>query len=63
MKRHEFREYDLSEKAFNVYSNSDFVFYENSDGEFFVANNQNSKPFMVGNGTINDVNDFLEIFA
>ena len=63
MKKHEFREYDLSKKAFNVYSNSDFVFYKNSDGEFFASDNAKSEPFIVGNGTLKDVNEFLEMFA
>ena len=63
MKKREFREYELREKAFEIYSNCDYVFYENSDGEFFVANNAYSKPFMCLNGTLDDVNDFLEIFA
>ena len=63
MKKYEFREYELSEKAFDVYSNSDYDFYENSDGEFFVADNAKSNPFIVGIGTLNDVNDFLETFA
>ena len=63
MKKKEFREYDLSEKAFNVYSNSDFVFYENSGGLFFASDNGISEPFIVGNGTLKDVNDFLEMFG
>ena len=54
---------NLGKKAFEIYSNSDYVFYENADGEFFVSDNANSKPFMVLNGTLDDVNDFLEIFA
>ena len=63
MKIRQFREYELREKAFEIYSNSDYIFYENSNGKFFVADNVYSEPFMVLNGTLDDVNDFLEIFA
>ena len=61
---HEFREYELSEKAFDIYSNSDFVFYyDERNCTFNVADNNNSTFYMVGNGTLCDVEEFLSQFA
>ena len=57
MKKYEFREYELSEKAFGAYSNSDFIFYEDENGRFFVTDT----PIMLG--TLQDVEDFLLQFA
>lgn len=59
MERYEFREYELTEEAFNVYSNSDFVFYKDVDGTFFVSDNKYSVPYLVGDGTLQDVEEFL----
>ena len=61
MKRVEFREYDLTEKAFEVYSNSDFAFWKDRTGKYYVADNQKADPHELG--TIDDVNDFLEAFS
>ena len=61
MKRYEFAGMnELTEKAFAVYSDSSFTFY--NDGErFFVADNPSSAPVEIG--TNKDVNEFLESFA
>ena len=61
---HEFRENELSEKAFYIYSNSDFVFYyDERNCAFNVADNKNSTLHMVGNGTLCDVEEFLLQFV
>lgn len=63
MKRYEFTgTNELTEKAFDVYSNSDFVFYKDNTGKFWKADNQNADTD-VEIGTIKDVIDFLEQFA
>lgn len=61
MKRYEFTGTgELSERAFNVYSDSDFVFYK--EGETFWAGyNQKEDPFELG--SLEDVEDFLMEFA
>ena len=61
MKRKEFRPEELTEKAFDVYSNSDFEFYTEKD-EYFVAYNANdTHPQKLG--TIDDVESFLLQFV
>lgn len=55
-----FCEWDISQKAFEVYSNSDFVFYKHKD-VYFVADNQNSEPYEIG--LLKDVEEFLLQFA
>lgn len=63
MKRYEFTgTNELTEKAFDVYSNSDFAFYKDNAGMFWKADNQNANPD-TEIGTIRDVIDFLEQFA
>jgi hypothetical protein len=59
--KYEFADNELrSQKAFEVYSNSDFTFY--TDGiTFFCADNPKSAPYYIG--TIKDVVEFLEGFA
>lgn len=61
MKKYEFTgTNELSEKAFKVYSNSDFTFYK--DGEtFYGAYNPNETPFELGN--IEGVENFLLEFS
>ena len=59
MKKHEFRENELSEKAFEVYSNSDFVFYTDNGYTFYASDNVHDTPDVVGNGTLQDVEEFL----
>lgn len=61
MKKYEFNKSELSEKAFEVYSNSSFTFWTDADGTFYRSDNLNSEKVEVG--TIEDVNEFLEIFA
>ena len=57
MKKHEFTgTNELSEKAFEIYSNSSFVFYKEGD-TFFCADNSREKPFELGG--LSDVEDFL----
>ena len=51
---------ELTEKSFEVYSNSDIVFYT-EDGEFYAGMNKKEQPFHVGN--IADVIEFLEALA
>lgn len=59
MKRYEFTN-ELTERAFHVYSNSDFTFYR--EGEvFLVADNQAAKPYELG--SLEDVEEFLLQFA
>lgn len=61
MERYEFTGTgELTEKAFEVYSNSDIVFYA-KDGEFYAGMNKKEQPFRVGN--IADVIEFLEDLA
>ena len=57
MRVHEFREYELSDNAFMAYSNSDFIFYEDDNGKFFVTDT----PIELG--ALQDVEEFLLQFA
>lgn len=58
--RYEFREWELTERAFEVYSDSDFIFYK--EGEtFYFADNYNSQPNEIGK--LEDVEEFLLQFA
>lgn len=62
MKKYEFTgTNELTEKAFAVYSDSDFTFYKDDAGTFYYGLNQNDKPSELG--TIEDVNELLEQFA
>lgn len=60
MKRYEFRENELSPVAFEVYSNSSFVFRK-ENGVFFVSVGERDR--VVAIGYLDAVNDFLESFA
>lgn len=61
MKRYEFDKSQLNEKAFAIYSDSSFVFYQDHDGAFWVAENLKTASVQeIGN--IEKVNDFLESF-
>lgn len=61
MKKYEFTgTNELSEKAFAVYSNSDFTFYKDGDS-FYMAYNSVEEPSELG--TLEDVEEFLMIFA
>lgn len=60
--KYEFREWELSEKAFRVYSNSSFVFYKYFNGDCYLcADNLNLHPYIVG--TLKDVEEYLLEFA
>lgn len=59
MKRYEFVN-ELTEKAFDVYANSDFCFYKENE-TFYCADNQNSEPYEIG--TLADVEEYLLQFA
>ena len=61
MKRYEFTgTNELTEKAFQVYSDSSFTFWK--DGEtFFYRDNPTSEKEELG--TLEDVNEFLQQFA
>ena len=61
MKKYEFNEHELTSKAFAVYSDSGFTFWTDEDGTFYRSDNPYSEK--VECGTIEDVNEFLEIFA
>lgn len=61
MKKYEFSENELTEKAFAVYSDSSFTFWIDADGTFCRSDNPNSEK--VECGTLEDVNEFLEQFA
>ena len=61
MKKYEFTgTNELTEKAFQVYSDSSFTFWKNGD-TFFYSDNLNSEKVELG--TLEDVNEFLEQFS
>lgn len=61
MKKYEFTgTNELTEKAFQVYSDSSFTFWKNGD-TFFYSDNLNSEKVELG--SLEDVNEFLEQFA
>ena len=51
---------ELSEKAFNIYSNNDFTFYKDGD-IFYGAYDSSESPFVLGN--IENVENFLIQFS
>lgn len=53
--------YELSDKAMQVYNNSDFAFWKDADGTIYCSDNQKSEPYEIG--TIEDADKFLEQFA
>lgn len=57
MKRKEFKPNELSKKAFDIYSNSDMVFWQDIDGIYYVSDTGSSQKFQVGN--ICDVEEYL----
>mgnify|MGYP000136158978 FL=1 len=61
MKKYEFNKSELTEKAFEVYSDSSFAFWTDATGTFYRSDNPNSEKVEIG--TIENVNDFLEMFA
>lgn len=61
MKKYEFNKSELSEKAFEVYSDSSFTFWTDAAGTFYRSDNPNGER--VECGTFEDVNEFLEQFA
>lgn len=61
MKQYQFREWEFSEKAYDVYCNSSFVFYR--DGvSFYLAENQACLP-LLSFSSKRDVEEFLLEFA
>ena len=61
-KKVEFSPYDLSEKAYKVYSTSDFAFYKYYDEDcYLMAENSCAFPFEIG--TLKDVEEYLLYFA
>jgi hypothetical protein len=61
MKKYEFTKTgELTEKAFEVYSNSSFTFWKEGES-FFYSDNPNSEKVELG--SLEDVNEFLEQFA
>lgn len=61
MNKYEFSANELTEKAFAVYSDSSFAFWKDANGTFYRSDNLNSENVEVG--SIEDVNEFLEMFA
>lgn len=61
LKRYEFTPYDLTNKAFGVYSDSSFAFYCDSKGTYHYSDNPKSEKMELGD--INKVNQFLESWA
>lgn len=61
MKKYEFDENELTEKAFAVYSDSSFTFWVDNNEDFFYSDNPQSEKVELGK--IQDVIDFLESFA
>lgn len=61
MKKYEFAETtELTEKAFEVYSDSSFMFYKDGD-TFFYSDNPNSEKIELG--SLEDAIEFFEQFA
>lgn len=61
MKKYEFTgTNELTEKAFEAYSNSSFTFWKDGD-TFFYSDNPSSEKVKLG--TLTNVNEFLEQFA
>lgn len=48
---------DLSERAFNVYSNSDLIVYIDKHGEFWTSMYMGDEPLYIGG--LSDLNEFL----
>lgn len=60
-RRVEFDGSEMSEKAFNVYSNSDFCVWKDLGGTFYVSDNEAADPIEIG--TLLDVIDYIEEMA
>lgn len=58
MKKYEFHPTELSEKAFGVYSTSDFTFYKDGD-KWFGSDSPKATPTMKFKD-IADIEEFLE---
>ena len=61
MKKIQFTPYELSKKAFEIYSNSDFTFYKYIDDDYYLYS-ENNKAFPYELGKIEDVEEFLLSF-
>lgn len=62
MKKIEFDNNTLTKKANEIYTNSSFVFYQDANGVYYVTpNGGDSEGDEVG--TIQDVIEYLELFA
>lgn len=57
----EFEGFEMSEKAFACYSNSDFCVWKDLRGTFFVSDNEAADPIEIG--TLLDVIDYIEEMA
>lgn len=57
----EFDGSEMSEKAFNVYSNSDFCVWRDLRGTFYVSDNEAADPIEIG--SLLDVIDYIEEMA
>lgn len=64
MKRYEFNGWEISQEAYDVYINSDFVFYRvfyNHKYVYYASDNQNSNTYYIG--SLVDVENFLLQFV
>lgn len=57
----EFNECDILDEAYEVYSDSSFVFYEHNN-QYYVADNGETEPYYIGCG-IESIEEFLMSFA
>ena len=64
LKKLEIRDLNVSEKAEQVYNNSDLAVYSNLDGaEFFVIAGTPQTENIITRGTMQDVSQCLEAFG
>lgn len=62
LKKVEFDNKTLSEAATQVYNNSSFIVYQDNNGVYYITSNGGeSEAEEVG--TLQDLNEYLEIFA
>lgn len=62
MKNKEFRPNEITEAAFDIYSNSDFNFYTDSEGIYYVGLNAKTSDIQELGG-IADVEEYLLSFV
>ena len=60
-KKIQFMPYELSEKEFEIYSNSEFTLYKYLDDDCYLCS-ENSTAFPYEIGTLKDVEQYLLVF-